>query len=110
VIDALPHDRCARRAQVSLALTESEHRRLSEIGDAVRREDPHLARLLSKPANCRWRLTTAAMALFATSVATEIVGAVERQPLVCVIAWTGLAVGTILYLFRNGDHLLGKHD
>jgi hypothetical protein len=45
-------------------------------------------------------------------VATEIAGAVERQPIVCGLAWLGMTIGAVLILFTHGQHCRppGKPD
>jgi Protein of unknown function (DUF3040) len=101
-----------RRAQISVALTDEERARLSDISGDLRREDPRLARSLSKPTGRKRWIPRCELALVAVSVATEIVGAVERQPIVCGLAWLGMTIGAVLILFTHGQRYRppGKPD
>ena len=91
-----------RRVQISVALTEHERALLSDIGADIRREDPRLARSLSKPADHKRRILAYAISLALFSAAMEIVGAIGRQPPVCAFAWLGMTIGAVVILFNNG--------
>jgi hypothetical protein len=84
-------------------LSEHERALLSDIGVDLWREDPQLARSLSKPAGHRRRILTYAIALVAFSAVVEIAGALARQPLACALAWLGMTIGAVLIGFNHGQ-------
>lgn len=86
---------------MAVVLTAQERHRLNEIGEDLQRTDPRLARSLAMPAGRRRRTPIAALVLLAVSVQTEIVGALARQPVVCALAWLGMAIATIVVLVSH---------
>jgi hypothetical protein len=85
-----------------LDLSESECRRLTEIGDDLWRDDPCLARLLSGSVGRRRLLRSAAFGLAMVGVAMEVGGAFARQPLICALAWLGMIIGVSVILLTPG--------
>jgi hypothetical protein len=74
-------------------LTESEQRRLREIGRALATEDPALARQLSEPGASRIGSHQAAVGALASSIGAVGVGAAFQLPVLCVTGWIGLILG-----------------
>jgi hypothetical protein len=85
-----------------MSLSEREFRLLTEIGEALMREDPRLARSLSGSFGRTGVLRTAALMLGMVSVAMEVGGAFTRQPLLCVLAWLGAVISVSVILLSPG--------
>lgn len=76
-------------------LSDDDRRLLTQIGNQLQDDDPHLARLLGSHGHDHRR---AAVTICAVSLATLFLGGIIAAPLVCAAAWLGVLIGATLWM------------